>query len=253
MDRGSYVAASGGVLQMLKLDVIANNLANTNTPGFKRQQLVTEPTPFDRTIADQVTKHDPYAKADHELVVPVGAVTTITDFSPGSIQYTGNALNVALRGAKQFIAVQGEKGIEYTRAGDFTLNSTGELSTADGALVQGDGGAIIADGPGVKITEDGGVKVNGVNVGQLAAYEFDDLSQLTPVGNGRFRLADSAPQPTRVNGEFITGSIETANTTVVTSMLELISAARGFEMYTKTQQTIDGLNQTAISQVGRRV
>lgn len=252
MDRGSYVAASGGMLQMLKLDVIANNLANANTPGFKKQQVVTQPTPFEQTIAAAVTHNDPQTKKDHDLIVPVGTVRTVTDFSQGAIQTTGNPMNVALRSDRQFFAVQGSNGIEYTRAGNFVLNATGELSTPDGAVVQGDGGSIIADGPGVKILENGAVKVNGATVGQIAAYEMSDLSALQPVGNGRFKMTDVTKDPTRVEGEFITGSLETANTSVVTSMIEMIAASRGFEMYTKTQQTIDGLNQTAISQVGRR-
>lgn len=253
MDRGSYVAASGGMVQMLKLDVIANNLANSNTPGFKRQQVVTEPTPFDQTIAAAVTHNDPQTRSDHNLIVPVGAVRTITDFSQGSIQNTGNPLNVALRSANHFLAVQGANGIEYTRAGNFVLNEAGELATADGAIVQGDGGAIVTNGPDVRVLENGMVNVNNLPVGQLAIFEVSDLSTLQPVGNGRFRLADKAKAPEQKQGGLIPGALETANSSVVSSMIEMIAASRGFEMYTKSQQTIDGLNQTAISQVGRRV
>ncbi|NLF24642.1 MAG: flagellar hook-basal body protein [Deltaproteobacteria bacterium] len=253
MERGTYVAASDGVQKLLELEVINNNLANANSAGFKRQFVQTEERAFDQTLASMMNLKDPYAKPDHDRTPEVKVKGTHTDFSPGPIATTGNPLDVALRHPHDFFVISAPQGVYYTRAGNFTLNTEGELVTPDGAQVQGDGGAISAVGAGVHLAEDGSVIGNGTALGRLQVVRFEDPSVLERLEGTRFRLKAGATAGTQVDPNLVTRSLEMPNVSVVTSMVEMVAASRGFELYTKTARTIDELNQVAIQQVGRAI
>ena len=123
MDIGTYAAASLGIVQMRKLEIQNNNLANVNTVGFKRQILVTSPEDFNDTFAKEMAAHDPYAQGDQKRVASVNEVSTHIDFSMGAIKRTGNPLDVALRNDKDFFVVNTPQGRMFTRAGNFTLDA----------------------------------------------------------------------------------------------------------------------------------
>jgi len=251
MDRGIYSATTLGMAKMRQLEVVNNNLANVNTPGFKRQVLVGEAQTFDQTLATLVESQDPYARGDHQRTPGVVSLETRVDFSQGPIRNTGNRLDAALTDPKDFFVVNTPSGIQYTRAGNFTLNSEGSMVTQDGYEVQGDGGAITVTGPGARINSDASVSVNGVNIGRLQTVRFDDTSVLEPVGGTRFKLKNAGAQPQAVQTRIIPESLEMSNVSAISSMVDLITTNRGFEAYTRTAQTIDQMNQTAISQVGK--
>lgn len=252
MDRGTYSAASGGLVQLRRLDIINNNLANVNTPGFKRQLLVTETQKFDDTLASTVAKGDPFAPGDHERTPGVANIQAVTDFSVGPMKNTGNPLDVALRKANHFFVVSGPEGTLYTRAGNFTLNSEGTLVTQDGWEVQGDGGPITATGGSVSISPDGSVRVNGQGVGRIQVVEIPDTSNLERVEGTRFRMKQPGA-PEAVPADLEPAALEMANVSAITSVLDLISTHRAFDLYTKSANTIDQMNQISISQVGRRM
>ena len=251
MDRGTYTATTLGMAKMRQLEVVNNNLANVNTPGFKRQLLVGEVQSFDQTLAKLVEGQDPYARGDHDRTPGIVSLETKVDFSQGPIQSTGNKFDAALTDPNEFFVVNSPEGLRYTRAGNFTLNAEGTLVTQDGFEVQGDGGALSVNGPGGRINEDGSISVDGISVGRLQIMRFDDPSGLTPVGNTQFALSASAPLPQAVQSRVIPESIEMSNVSAITSMIDLITTNRGFEAYTRTVQTIDQMNQTAINQVGK--
>lgn len=251
MDRGTYVAASGGLFQMRKLEIVNNNLSNINTPGFKKEVLVGDEETFDQTLASLVTKNDPYAKPDHDRVHGTVNVKAYTDFSAGPINSTGNPLDVAIRNPKDFFVINTANGPQYTRAGDFTLDGAGQIVTQDGAPVQGDGGPIVTNGPGVTISPNGAVVANRLQVGRLQVVRFDDPSQLERVGNSRFKLAQGQPAPQTVDADLVPGSLEMSNVSAITAMVDLIVTQKAFQMYTKSAETIDTMNQSAINQIGR--
>ena len=251
MDRGTYAAASAGFLNISKLNVVSNNLANVNTPGFKRQVVYGDVQTFDETLASVVAKDDPFARGDHERTPGVTNVRTATDFTIGSIKQTGNPLDVALRNPNDFFTIQTPEGIQYTRAGNFTLNGEGEIVTHDGMNLIGDGGAVTVNGPGVQITPGGGVMVNGEITGNIQVVRFEDTTQLQRAGAGRFKLADGGIAPESVEAQLEPQSLEMSNVSTVSGMIDLISTSRAFEMYTKTAKSIDDMNQTTINQVGR--
>jgi flagellar basal-body rod protein FlgG len=252
MERGSYIAASGGLIQLRKLDVVNNNLANINTVGFKKEMLVNSTQSFDQTLAAAVASNDPFAEGDHARSPGAVHVGSVTDFTPGPIKATGNVLDVALRNPNDFFVLNTPQGVRYTRAGNFTLNSNGEIATQDGMQVQGDGGAISIPNGGVSIAPSGAVFSNGVQVGRLQVARVENPANLLREGGSRFTVAPGQPAPAAVEPEVIPASLEMSNVSAITSMIELISASKGFELYTKTSQSIDQMNQTAISQVGRR-
>ncbi|MBN8549528.1 MAG: flagellar hook-basal body protein [Deltaproteobacteria bacterium] len=252
MERGTYISASGGMNQLRKLDVVNNNLANVNTPGFKKELLVGSVHTFDQTLASMVASKDPYAKGDHERTPGAVHAHSVTDFSLGPIKDTGNELDLALRNPKDFFVINTPSGPRYTRAGNFTLNSEGQISTLDGMQVAGDGGAITITGAPLAISPNGSVTSKGILVGKLQVVHFDDPKVLEREGSSRFTLPAGKPPPVPVEPDVIPRSLEMSNVSAITSMIDLIAASKGFEMYTKTAQTIDGMNQSAIGQVGRR-
>lgn len=251
MDIGTYAAASLGIIQMRKLEIQNNNLANVNTVGFKRHVLVTSPEDFKDTFAQELAGQDPYVTGDQKRVATVNEVATHIDFSMGAIKRTGNPLDVALRNAKDFFVVNTPQGPMYTRAGNFTLDANGALVTQDGYQVQGDGGTIIAQGAGATIGADGTVRAGGNLVGRLQVVRFEDTKGLEASEGTRFKVK-SGPQPTVIEGFVEPASLEMSNVSAVTGMIDLITTNRAFDAYTKAAQTIDNLNQAAITQVGKR-
>lgn len=252
MERGTYTAASAGLLELRKLSIVNNNLANVNTPGFKRQRLIGDVQSFDNTLAKLTEGIDPYARGDHERTPGVVNIKAITDFTQGSIKNTGSNLDAALRTENDFFVIDvGAGQRHYTRAGNFTLNEEGQIVTNEGHVVQGDGGAITANGPGVKISAGGAVTMNGEEVGRLQVVHFDDPSVLERAGGNRFNLPAGNPAPRVVEDPSLEPqALEMANVSTITSVIELIGTTRGFEMYSKSAKSIDEMNQTAIQRLG---
>jgi flagellar basal body rod protein FlgG len=238
---------------MRKLEVQNNNLANLNTVGFKRQYLTAETQGFENTFASLLKKDKaPFAQPDHVRTPGVENIQTRTDFAVGPIKNTGNPLDVALRNANEFFVVNTPEGPMYTRAGNFAINGSGELVTQDGMQIQGEGGAVAITGPGASISADGSVRVNREAVGRLQVVRFTDPGTLERVGGTRFKLAAGQQQPAAVEPSLEPQALEMSNASAISSMVDMIVINRAFEAYTKAAQTIDGMNQSAISQIGKR-
>lgn len=244
MDRGIYAAASGGLLNTTRLDVIANNLANLNTVGFKAQRLAARQQQFSETLASSLPNISAQAQGDFTQTPAVMQDGIYTDFSPGPISETGNPLHVALSKPNQFFVVTTPQGEAYTRAGNFSLNAEGTLVTADGLEVQGDGGAITLPPGEVSITSNGSVVVNKEVVARLRVAEIEDTKQLQRIEGVRFILRNA--QANTVPAEVVPRSIEMANINPVQAMVDMINANRAFEAYSKSARTIDDLNTEAL-------
>lgn len=242
MDRGIYAASSGGVRSARRLDVVGHNLANVNTVGFKAERLVSRQQEFADTLAGVTKSADKKAENDQQVIPGVVDISTLTDFTVGPINQTGNPLNVAIAKNNQFFAVQTKDGEAYTKAGNFTLDSQGNIVTPDGLPVVGEGGPITITGAAVNIANNGSVIVDGERVGKLKIVEFSDLKQLKRAEGTRF-FAEGGAQPQTVdNPDLITSSVEMSNTGVVESMVDMIAASKSFEAYSKVAQTINELN-----------
>ncbi len=245
MDKGIYAASSGGLINARRLDVVANNLANVQTVGFKAERLIAREQAFSDTLASKITTST--ARDQLGLEDVPGAVHTgsYTDFSQGPIAANGDPLNVALTESNTFFVVATPNGDAYTRAGNFTLNRDRVLVTADGLPVQGDGGPItLPTGGQGKISSSGVVTVDGAVVGRLRTVKIEDTSTLKRQEGVRFTAA--AAQVEVVPAELVPESVEMPNVNVVEAMVDMINAQRGFEAYTKSVRTIDELNERAL-------
>jgi flagellar basal-body rod protein FlgG len=243
-----YLAAAGALVQQLRLEVLANNVANINTIGYKGDRSIfripeeTEPQTFETPI-EGIQSLSPYAPP----------FATVIDFSQGAIRSTGNSLDVAIDGSG-FFTIQTPDGVQYTRQGNFTLDADGVLVTQDGYPVLGDGGEITLEEGTVEIDMQGGVYVDGDEVGRLQIIDFPDSDTLKKVGNGRFELTDAAIQGNRPESTALRqGHIETANVNPVLAMTEMIETSRAFDAYQKVIQSADEATSTSINDVGKTI
>ena len=258
MPRALWTAASGMAAQQFNVDLLANNIANINTTGFKRQR-----TDFQDLFYD--IKAQPGARAGQQGRNPTGTQVgtgvnvsgTTRVFSEGSIEPTGRPLDVAIEG-DGFFEVQMPDGatIAYTRAGDFRVDGDGRLVSPDGYYVQP--AITIPDGApesDIAVASNGTVtvKINNVEttVGQLTLARFRNNSGLLAVGRNLFQASEaSGPAitgtPTSTGfGNLRGGMLEKANVEAVTELVNLIVAQRAYELNSKSISTADQMLSTA--------
>lgn len=249
MSGSMYLAASGAILQQMRLEIIANNVANINTPGYKEdlpifrlQYSETDPSAADNNqTAFQRQEISPYAP-------PFGLRT---DFSSGSIKSTGNALDLAISG-DAFFTIQTQDGVGYTRQGNFRLNEEGTLITQNGDPVLGQGAEITIEGSKVSVGLDGTIEVDGQVLDQIRLVRFDDLSQIKKVGNTFFRPADGFGTEIEIEAENATihqGVIEVSNVNAIRSMTDMIEALRVSEAYQKVIHAVDEVTSKTVNDV----
>lgn len=224
MDPGFYDAVRGCLIQEIRLDVIANNMANAGTSGFKKDTLS-----FDELL-----------NVHQEI-----------DMSQGNIRHTGNSLDLAISG-KGLFKVDTPDGVRYTRNGRFYVNGAGQLATSDGAPVLGDGGPIAIDGKEVSVDDTGRISVDGEVVGTLSIVSFPDPEKLQKQGlsyyiyNGA-EAEGARPPQTAVRQ----GYVEESNVAVTDEVIKMVETLRIFESYQKVLQTFDEVDAQAINQIGK--
>jgi flagellar basal-body rod protein FlgF len=217
----------------------ANNLANANTIGYRRDRL--------------------FVTALNERLDIEGAPTSdrlteqAADTSAGQLEETGNPLDVALRGEGLFEVMDEATGaMRYTRAGRFTADAEGTLRTPGGLVVQGDAGPLqLPPNAGtVEIDDAGRISADGQPVGQLRVVTFADASRLQRLDGATFAPGDAVPQDAQAPG-VIQGSVERANVNPIREMTEMIEQFRLFEGQQKQIQTVDGLLGQLVRDTGR--
>lgn len=244
MIRGIYTAASGMLAESIRTDATANNLANVNTSGYKKDVAVNQA--FGEMLLTRI--HDGQPKLVGTLGTGAQVDEIVAIHSQGMLQHTGNPLDLSIDG-KSYFTVETSAGIRYTRAGAFSRNSLGELTTADGHAVLGENGRIILDGSVVAVGEDGTVRVDGLEVGRLRLAEFTDEKRLVKEGAMLFR--DDGADVTPATGMVRQGILELSNVNAVGEMLNLISGYRAYEINAKAVQAHDQLLDKAVNEVGR--
>lgn len=241
MNSGLYAAFSAFAARMDALDVVANNLANSSTTGYKAQH------EFYRSLPAwlQPSLTSPINSAVNHYGVLGGASL---DLSPGSLQPTGNETDVALEG-KGFFTVLTKNGLRYTRAGNFSLNVQRQLVTAQGDLVMGDQGAIqIPAGP-LAISPDGTISVSGTLVSKLKIADFADDTQLAAESNAYFAAPQAAAKPA-TDVSISQGNLEASNSDPVRTSVALIELQRSAQMMEKALSIFHNeFNRTAAVQI----
>lgn len=266
--KGVYSALSGAMAQSLKLDTIANNLANVNTPSFKRDQQIfneyltanekpPEVIQVPRVPASIESFYDMQG-GDKSYVDTKG---TFTDFSQGSLKASGNTLDVAIDG-KGFFEVATPNGVKLTRAGNFTLDGNGQLVTKDGfpVLKNAEAGADPAtrtlrfDSSGPITIADNGDVLQGTEVlGKLSVVNVANPDSLQKTGNNLYGFkANMAPELTNVASPSLKqGFVETSNVNIVQEMTDMIQTNRVFESTQKAISAYDGMAEKLVNVVGK--
>ncbi len=235
MDRVVYLAMSGAKAALQRQDVLANNLANASTPGFRAELQAFRAVPV---------RGDGATTRVYALESTVGH-----DDASGPVQSTGRALDVAVRG-KSWLAVQGLDGTEaYTRAGALQVGPEGQLTTVSGLPVLGDGGTItVPTNSTLEIATDGTITATGTNG---KPQQVGKLKLVTPEApllrgtDGLFRPGDGADLPADPAARVQSGALEGSNVSPVETMVSMIAAARQFEQQMKMLQTADQKEQSA--------
>lgn len=254
MVRGLYTAASGALVAQSMADNVANNLANVNTSGFKQTLLQVQSAPsLDVYRVQTDPKGVPVAPFVGALGTGARVYDTPSSFEQGSLQSTGNELDVAISGSNGFFAVQTPQGVRYTRDGQFVRDANEYLTTQNGAFVLGTGGRPIAldrDGA-VAIGADGTISQNNRSVGTLQVVGFANLTQIRPQGDNLFGASAQAGLTAARGASVQQGFLEKSNANVVRSMVDLIAAERWFDANEKAITAQDTATSLAITQVAK--
>ncbi len=221
----------GGLRQDRKLEAVSNNLANVDTTGYKKD-LVS----FDKAFKAQLNK----------------------DFAQGDVTATGNPLDMAIAG-EGFFKVDTDQGIQYTRSGDFSLDSNGTLVDQSGNPVLGQGGPIVIDmlaagGQEPQVNEGGEITVNGEIVDTLDVVTFADLTKMER-GSGNL-LAYTGPTTDEIVPETVYvkhRSLEKSNVRVVDEMVKMVDYNRMFETFTKSMLTFDEIDNKAVNDIAEPI
>lgn len=224
-----------------QMDVVANNMANVNTTGFKAETMLFGAYDGSKATAENM----PWAD---QALAYTESWGTLHQLQQGGISQTGNPLDVALDG-KGFLAVQTPNGERYTRDGALQINAQGFLVDTAGNQVLAEGGPIQFS-PGetdITIAKDGSISTSAGAKGRLKVVEFANPQQLTRQGNNLF--AGTGAQPA-TGTAVVQGAIERSNVSGVTEMAEMIRVTRAYETLSKIMQHQSDLSQTAIDKLG---
>jgi flagellar basal-body rod protein FlgF len=238
MIKGIYTSATAMRQGILRQDVTANNLANSGTSGFKR----------DRLFVQELTRAQGTPIGSDPLNVQTNQYT---EFTPGSYDPTGNALDFALQG-KGFFVVNDGQTESYTRAGHFERNATGQMVDSMGRMVQGEGGNITLPQGTVTVSADGRISVNGVMVDKFRVVNFADPQTLDKKEGASFVKTASTAAETPVDNAVVRqGFVETSNVDTVKEMVDMISNARNYEVNAKLLTTQDDSLRHTVGELGR--
>ena len=238
-----YVGLSRQMVLQHEIDVIANNVANVDTAGFKVEALMVQTDP-------ERVKQAAGSPLNNSVNFPLDA-GVVRDFSQGELKPTGGSLNMAIQG-EGFFRIQTAAGERYTRDGAFTLDAQGRVVTAAGDRVQGDGGDITLDPlkGSPTISADGTVSQAGERVGKVALATFSSLSALTKQGSGLYSN-DSNLQPTPSDAKVRQGMLEQSNVQPITQITRLIQVSRAYENVSQMMDQTGQLSTNAIDRLGK--
>jgi flagellar basal-body rod protein FlgF len=241
MDSVSVIAASGLQSRMQALDLVANNLANSTTGGFK----------LDQEFYSLFTAAEDESTDGSSTRLPL-IDKQWTDFSQGVLAPTGSPLDFAISG-RGFFAVQGPAGKLYTRNGAFQLSTSGRLVTSEGyEVLDTNGQPIQASSKGsVEVSANGSVSENGKAIGQLQVADFTNRAVLQKVGNSYFSAGKTDADPAATGATVVQGKIENSNVAPAESAVRLVGLMRQFEMLQKAISITTDMNKQSLTEVAR--
>lgn len=241
IENAQLISLSRQMALQRQMDVVANNMANINTSGFKAENILFE------EYVMPVARDQDFPRNDQPLSY-VQDWATIHDMSGGAMVQTGNPLDVGLNG-EGFFAVQTPAGERWTKAGSFQISAAGQLVDASGNPVLGQGGPI-QFGPeetDILIGSDGSVSSSAGAKGSLRLVEFANVQELTREGSNLW--AGGTPLAA-TNTRAMQGFLEKSNVSGVSEMAEMIRVTRAYESIASLASRQDDLRRSAIQRLG---
>lgn len=242
MDNTTFVALSKQMTLRRELDIVANNIANADTAGFKVESLLSGAE--QRRPAKDVQVSHPV-----RFTLDTGVAR---DFGQGSLKQTSNAFDVGIEG-DGFLSVSTPAGTRYTRDGRLGMDATGRLVTKAGDPVLDEGGSEItlrAAGGAPNISPNGTITQGAAVVGKIAVVRFDNLSALSKEGDGRYAADGVQPVPAP-DVQLKQGMVEGSNAQPVLEVVKLIELSRAYERMTRMVDTSQDLSRRAVERLGR--
>ena len=243
MENSLLIGLSRQVALARELDVIANNMANVSTNGFKARSSV-----FEQYMMPTARAED-FPRADRVFRYVIDADTPL-DLSQGAVEQTGNPLDVAIQG-DGFLVVETPQGERFTRNGAMQLDNQGRLVNSDGFLVLGDGGPIAVDPQATDLTisPDGVVSSSAGEFGQLRVVRFENPQGLRNVGANLF-LTGEEPLPALDTATLRNGMIERSNVNAVLEMTRMMDVSRAYTSIAGMIQRMAETQRTAVQRLG---
>lgn len=262
--RGLETAANGMQALIEQNDSTANNVANVNTVGYKKQSLVFKNI-YDSNVIQKSSVTGDFNSVG-ELSIGSQVQKLTYDFSQGALSKTGNTFDLAIEGDGFFKIQSSDNGdISYTRNGSFTLNNNGNLVTKDGDYVLDDrgkqvkvntNGVVMKSLNDIIINEDGSIQISNpdtsIMLQKVGIYDFANKEDMVALGGAKFKPTDIATNPELKAEKFTLqqGSLEMSNANVINEMMKTINTSRNYESLAKLVKTnADSL--TEVMRVGR--
>ena len=250
-----WISKTGMEAQQMQLDVISNNLANVSTTGFKRANAVFEDLMY-QNLRQVGANSSEQSQLPTGLQVGLGVRTVATSrsFTQGSLQQSGNNLDVAIQGNGFFQVTMPDGTIGYSRDGSFQVDSQGRLVTSSGLPIA-NGVTVPANARNLSIGADGTVtamipgNVSPQPIGTIALASFVNPAGLEPRGQNLYSESPASGQPSTGTpganglGSLMQGFLETSNVNVVQELITMIQTQRAYEMNSKAIQTSDQMLQ----------
>jgi flagellar basal-body rod protein FlgG len=259
MERALRTAAMGMHAQQVKVDLIANNLANVNTTAFKKGRAEFQDLMY-QTLKTPGSQYERNVEIPTEVQIGSGVklVSTQKSFLQGDLNPTGNNLDLAIQGDGFFQIRKPDGSISYSRDGSFKLDKDGKLVSSDGYNLDPDI-TIPQDATSVTVSTDGIVEVflpnqvEATNVGQIDIVKFINPAGLSSEGNNLYNQTVASGLPISGTagsngfGQIQQGYLENSNVDIVAEMVDMISAQRGYEINSKTVTSADEMESTIIN------
>ncbi len=243
MENSQLIGLSRQMVLRRKMDVIANNLANINTAGYKSDNLL-----FEEYIMPTARMND-FRSLDRKISYVIDDTVT-HHFAPGNIRETGNPVNMAFNDDQSWFVVQTPNGERYTRNGEFDINGEGQLVTTEGYPVLGQDGPITftTEDSNINISRDGIITTERGDIARVRVVNFQDQEGMVKEGFSLFK--HNNPQLVE-EPDIMSGMVESSNVKGVVEISRMIEVTRAYASLAKAQKSTNDLRESAIDKLGK--
>ncbi len=244
MDNSIYVGLSKQMVLRREMDIVANNIANADTTGFKFESLMTKEVPGPPAFTLQGPSPIKF----------VGSDGVARDFSQGGLRRTDSTLDLAIEG-QGFFKVTTKAGDRYTRDGRFRTDDTGRITTQTGAPVADEGGGEITvdvSKPGqISISSDGVVSQGTERIGKIGVFKFGSLSALEKTGDNLYQNASNQQASAATDAKVRQGMLESSNVNPIVQITKMIEVNRAYEQVTQMMSAQADLSRNSVARLGK--